>query len=128
MYRGLTTIKNKYTFSDNVDKESDLIIETSTNFFNGAWPGYYYLYIEAIDKAGNTSTTTDYIYIHDFDAPIITSTQDHYEFEVNESTFKSEDVFSNLTITDNVTSYNNMTKEITDTYNSQYNIENQSQR
>ena len=116
------SIEEKYSFSDNVSSFEELEVNMTSNYFTGAYPGYYEFYVEVKDKAGNVSTVKDYIYVHDFQAPTITSTIDHYNIEVNSTKLTSEDIFANLTIKDNVTTYNNMTKQVTDLYKSQYNV------
>lgn len=117
-----TSIIEKYSFSDNVDSLEKLQVNTATTYFKGAYPGHYEFYVEVIDQAGNVTTVKDYIYVHDFTAPTITSTSDHYELEVNTTPLTSDDIFNSLTIKDNITTFTNMKKEIADTYNSQYNV------
>lgn len=118
----LTSIEDKYTYSDNVDAKDELSFYTSTAYHKNSYPGYYTLYVEVYDTSGNVTTLKDYIYVHDFAAPSITSTSDHYELEVNTTQLTSEDILANLTIKDNVTGFETLKKQIDDTYKSQYNI------
>ena len=117
----LSTIESKYSYSDNLDSKEKLNFITSTNYHPNIYPGIYSIYIEVTDTSGNSTTLLDYIYVHDFTAPTITTNKEYYEIEVNSTTLTSDDILGSLTIKDNVTTYSNLEKNIVDTYKSQYN-------
>lgn len=116
----INEILDKYTITDNADSSSNIKINTTTTYNGSAALGTFLLYIEAIDSSGNISTTLDYIYVHDFVAPTITTTKDIYEIEVN-TPLTSKDVESYFNVQDNFTIPIGLTKTYTDNFQSQSN-------
>ena len=69
---------------------------------------------------GNISTTLDYIYVHDFVAPTITTEKEVYEIEVN-TPLTSKQIENYFTAKDNFTIPIGIKKTYTDNYQDQYN-------
>ena len=116
------TIEKKYSYTDNVDSVDELHFSSITDYFKGAYPGYYAFYVEVTDTSGNVTTLKDYVYVHDFTSPTITTTKDNYDIEVNSEIITSEDILNDIQLKDNASSYGSIDKQITDTFNSQYNV------
>lgn len=110
----------KYSYQDNVDSSDNLTVNYYTTYNKNSSLGLTPLYIEVSDSCGNTSATLDYVYIHDFTAPTITTSQDTYEIEVN-TMLTSETVKTYFTIADNYTIQLGIKKTYEDNYNSSYN-------
>lgn len=112
-------IMARYEFTDNIDSSSNLTINYTTIYNPRSAIGYVPLYIEVTDASGNVSTALDYIYIHDFLAPTITSTQETYTIEVND-VLTSETIKSNFSVVDNYTNSIGMKITYEDNYNNNY--------
>ena len=117
----LEKILEKYTFSDNVDSTSQLTLDYLTNYDGRPICGNYPIYIEVTDIAGNSTSTLDYIRVHDFDAPIITTDKDVYKYEVH-TNLTSDDIKNLFNITDNYNIPLGIKKEYDENFNDQNNI------
>lgn len=110
----------RYSYQDNVDNPGNLTVNYYTTYNKNSSLGLTPLYIEVSDSCGNTSATLDYVYIHDFVAPTISTSQDTYEIEVN-TILTSDQVKEYFKIEDNYTIQLGIKKTYEDNYNSNYN-------